>query len=85
MAFEFRSAMPTLDFSDGPEMLTDFSRESQRHLISARNFLLVLETISTDQEIIENIFKTFHTISGLADFLKLNDIFWITRTAEQYH
>jgi signal transduction histidine kinase/CheY-like chemotaxis protein len=83
MAFEFRSQLPQLDLSDGSEMLTDFSRESQRHLISARNSMLVLETVSTDQDVIENIFKTFHTISGLADFLKLNDIFWITKTAEQ--
>lgn len=81
--FEFKSQMPQLDLSDGPEMLVDFSRESQRHLLSARNAMLVLETLSTDQEVIENIFKTFHTISGLADFLGLQDIFWITRTSEQ--
>ena len=74
--------MPQLDLSDGPEMLKDFSREAQRHLISARNALLVLEMVPTDKEAIETVFKTFHTISGLADFLKLHDMYWITKTSE---
>ena len=34
---------PALDLFDGTEMLVGFSREGQRHLISARNSLLVLE------------------------------------------
>ncbi len=63
-------------------MLNDFSREAQRHLISARNSLLVLESVPTDKESIENVFKTFHTIKGLADFLKLHDIFWLTGKVE---
>jgi len=79
--FEFKSQIPKLDLSDGAEMIKDFSRESQRHLISARNSLLVLETVFTDQQMIGNIFKTFHTIAGLSDFLKLNDIYWVTHTA----
>lgn len=79
----FKSRMPDLDFSEGPEMLTDFSQESQRLLISARNSLLVLETVPKDMESIENIFKTFHTISGLADFLSLNDIYWVTKKSEE--
>jgi len=79
----FESQIPQLDFSDGPEMLKDFSQESQRHLISARNSLLVLETVPSDMEAVENIFKTFHTVSGLADFLGLNDIYWVTKKAEE--
>ena len=71
---EFKSQIPQLDLSEGPDMLTDFSREAQRQLISSRNSLLVLESVSTDKEAIENIFKTFHTIKGLADFLQLQDI-----------
>ncbi|HSV44065.1 MAG TPA: ATP-binding protein [Candidatus Bathyarchaeia archaeon] len=80
--FTFKSEVPVLDLSDGTEMITDFSREAQRHLISARNSLLVLETVQSDKEAIENVFKTFHTISGLADFLKLSDIFWVTKKSE---
>ena len=77
--FQFKSQMPVLDLSEGSEMLTDFSRESQRHLISARNSLLVVETVSTDKEAIENIFKTFHTIAGLSDFLQLHDIYHLSK------
>ncbi|MCK5580024.1 MAG: response regulator [Candidatus Omnitrophica bacterium] len=73
---------PALDLFDGTEMLVGFSREGQRHLISARNSLLVLESVPTDKESIENIFKTFHTIRGLADFLELEDICYLTNTAQ---
>lgn len=79
---KFIARVPEIDFADGTEMLTDFSREAQRHLISARNSLLVLETIPTDKEAIDNIFKTFHTIKGLADFLQLHDICYLTNEAE---
>ncbi len=79
---DFAAQLPVLDLSEGTEMLNDFSREAQRHLISARNSLLVLESVPTDKESIENVFKTFHTIKGLADFLKLHDIFWLTGKVE---
>lgn len=79
---DFAAQIPILDLSEGTEMLNDFSREAQRHLISARNSLLVLESVPTDKESIENVFKTFHTIKGLADFLKLHDIFWLTGKIE---
>lgn len=79
----FQSQVPQLNLSDGPEMLKDFSQESQRHLISARNSLLVLESVPSDMEAVETIFKTFHTVSGLADFLGLNDIYWVTRKSEE--
>lgn len=78
----FTSHIPELDLADDFDMLQDFSREGQRHLLTARNCLLVLETVSTDMESVETIFKTFHTIAGLADFLKLHDIYWITKYAE---
>lgn len=78
----FKPTVPQLDLSDGPDMLNDFSREAQRHLISARNSLLVLETVPSDKQATENIFKTFHTIKGLADFLNLHDICCLTSKAE---
>jgi len=79
---KFISQVPELDLAEYGEMLTDFSREAQRHLISARNSLLVLETVPSDKEAIENTFKTFHTIKGLADFLELRDICCLTHEAE---
>ena len=78
----FHAQVPQLDLTEGAEMLTDFSREAQRHLMAARNALLILETVASDKEAIEDIFKTFHTIKGLADFLELRDIFSLTSTAE---
>jgi len=46
---EFTAQIPQLDLSEGTEMLNDFSREAQRHLISARNSLLILETVPGDK------------------------------------
>ncbi len=80
---KFTAQIPELNLSEGSEMLSDFSREAQRHLMSARNSLLILETVPTDLEAIENVFKTFHTIKGLADFLNLKDISDLTHEAEQ--
>src|SRR5436190_19571205 len=79
---KFIAQVPELNLVENGEMLSDFAREAQRHLISARNSLLVLESVSTDKESIENIFKTFHTIRGLADFLNLTDIRCLTQEAE---
>src|SRR3989338_3978589 len=79
---KFIAQVPDLNLAENAEMLADFSREAQRHLISARNSLLVLESVPTDKESIENIFRTFHTIRGLADFLNLSDIRWLTQESE---
>jgi len=79
---QFKPSVPQLNLLEDREMLTDFSHEAQRHLISARNSLLVLETVATDKEALENIFKTFHTIKGLSDFLNLTDIYSLTQEAE---
>jgi len=66
--------IPALNLPDDEELLKDFTQEAQRHLVSARNSLLILENVPTDQESIDNIFKTVHTIKGLAEFLNLVDI-----------
>lgn len=79
---KFLPHIPVFDPSEGTELFIDFSQEAQRHLISARNSLLVLETIPTDKEALESIFKTFHTIKGLADFLGLQDIHCLTLETE---
>lgn len=79
---KFIAQAPDLDLSDGSEMLTDFSQEAQRHLISARNALLVLDTMPADEEAVEKVFKTFHTIRGLSDFLDLRNICQLTNESE---
>ncbi|MFP4472590.1 MAG: response regulator [Candidatus Omnitrophota bacterium] len=80
---EFHSQIPELDLADGPEMLRDFSRESQRNLMSARNALLVLDSIPTDKEAIENLYKTIHAIRGFADFLQCHDIYHLTDSCQE--
>lgn len=71
---KFLPRIPELDFSSGTRFLTDFSREAQKHLATARSALLILEISPTDAQSLENVFKAFHMIKGSADFLKLKDI-----------
>jgi signal transduction histidine kinase/DNA-binding response OmpR family regulator len=78
----FIPKIPQLNLSDGVDMLKDFSREAQRHLGTARDSLLVIERVPTDKMAMENIFKTFHTIKGLSDFLELQDISILSSEAE---
>ncbi len=80
---EFKPQVPLLNLQEDRDMLSDFSREAQRHLMSARNSLLILETVVSDKEAIESIFKTFHTIKGMADFLNLHDIFQLSKASEK--
>lgn len=74
--------IPVLDLADGREMLNEFIAEALKHLLTAKNSLLVLETVTDDRESIDTIFKSFHTIKGLADFLNLQDIKLLTQEAE---
>lgn len=66
--------LPTVNPREDVELLKDFIQEAHHHLASAHNSLLVLENVPTDHESIDNLFKTFHTVKGLADFLTLADI-----------
>ena len=79
---KFIPTIPVLDLVDGREMLNEFIAEALKHLLTAKNSLLVLETVVDDRESIDTIFKSFHTIKGLADFLNLQDIKFFTQEAE---
>jgi len=79
---KFVSKIPELDLSNGTEMITEFASESHKHLLNAKNSLLVLDTVPDDREAVETIFKSFHTIKGLADFLNLEDLFSLTEVSE---
>jgi two-component system, chemotaxis family, sensor kinase CheA len=57
-----------------PELLNDVILESTEHLASIENELLNLERDSTNHEAIHTIFRSFHTIKGLAGFLELAEI-----------
>ena len=63
--------------TEGLDMYQEFAIEGLNFLRSAENSLLTLETVPNDSEAIDNTFKVFHTIAGLAGFLNLEDIQFI--------
>jgi two-component system chemotaxis sensor kinase CheA len=65
---------PAADIAHDPELLNDVILESGEHLASVENELLNLERDASNQEAIHTIFRSFHTIKGLAGFLELTEI-----------
>jgi two-component system, chemotaxis family, sensor kinase CheA len=57
-----------------PELLSDFVLEAREHLASLESQLLVLERDPSNSEALNAIFRSFHTIKGLAGFLELREI-----------
>jgi two-component system chemotaxis sensor kinase CheA len=60
----------TLDAS----LLTEFISEAQEHFANADDALLRLENAPADVDIINELFRVFHTIKGVAGFLSLDGI-----------
>jgi len=60
-----------IDFADDPELLADFVLESEEHLASIEEKILILEKDSSLIEEIHAVFRSFHSIKGLAGFLGL--------------
>ncbi len=63
-------------------LLLDFIAESGEHIESAEAGLLELESKPEDKDIINQIFRGFHTIKGMAGFLNLTDIGSLAHSAE---
>lgn len=59
------------DFLQDVELLTGFIEEAYEHLESIETNVLDLEANPDDREIIDNIFRPFHTIKGVSGFLNL--------------
>jgi len=55
-------------------LVVDFVNESSEHLDSAEADLLTIEENPEDPDIINAIFRAFHTIKGVAGFLNLTQI-----------
>jgi two-component system chemotaxis sensor kinase CheA len=53
-----------------PELIADFVLESREHLVSIESQLLNLERNEGNTESVHAIFRSFHTIKGLAGFLE---------------
>ncbi|MDH4320325.1 MAG: chemotaxis protein CheA [Desulfobulbaceae bacterium] len=63
-----------LDFLQDKDLLAGFVAESFEHLESIEVNILDLEQDPGNSDIINNIFRTFHTIKGVSGFLNLKKI-----------
>ncbi len=67
---------------DDVPLVLDFITESGEHIESAEAALLELETMPDDKEVLNKIFRAFHTIKGMAGFLNLSEIGSLAHSAE---
>ncbi|MBU0486155.1 MAG: chemotaxis protein CheA [Proteobacteria bacterium] len=70
------------DFLQDKELLAGFIEETFEHLESIEVNILDLEHSPDDEEIINNIFRPFHTIKGVSGFLNLKLINELAHTTE---
>lgn len=63
-----------LDLEDSREVLEEFFQEAMEHLENIEAALLDLENDPKDQDAISSVFRSFHTIKGVAGFLDLTPI-----------
>ncbi|MBB6481474.1 chemotaxis protein CheA [Spirochaeta isovalerica] len=66
---------------DDREVLDSFLQESHDHLDTIEERILALET-NPDTDLIDDIFRSMHTIKGVASFIGLNNIKNISHTLE---
>ncbi|HOK66585.1 MAG TPA: chemotaxis protein CheA [Anaerohalosphaeraceae bacterium] len=73
---------PTVIAPDDAPLVQDFLNESREHLESAETALLSLENDPTNTETLNQIFRGFHTIKGMAGFLNLTAINRLAHVSE---
>jgi two-component system chemotaxis sensor kinase CheA len=71
----------TIPEEDAPLVL-DFIAEATEHIESAESTLLELESQPGDNELINKMFRSFHTIKGMAGFLNLSEIQSLAHSSE---
>lgn len=84
-AVETAEAQPQQATVIGEEDVTlvlDFITEANEHIEAAEAGLLELEAKPDDEETLNQIFRAFHTIKGMAGFLNLTDIGSLAHSAE---
>ena len=69
-------------FLADPELLTAFIEEADEHLSSVESNILALEKSPDDSEIINTIFRSFHTIKGIASCTDLDRISHLAHATE---
>ncbi len=67
---------------DDMEIMADFISEARDNLENIEIHLVELEQDPTDKDIINNIFRPFHTIKGVSGFLSLDKINKLSHTTE---
>ena len=70
------------EFDSDPELLSEFVSESTEHLEIAEDQLLVIESETNNSEALNAIYRSFHTIKGVASFLGLEDTRHLAHQAE---
>jgi two-component system, chemotaxis family, sensor kinase CheA len=65
---------PAFNLADDPELIRDFTAESREHLQSIEQQVLVLDREAGNMEAVHSVFRSFHTIKGLAGFLAFDVI-----------
>ncbi len=73
---------PTSESIIDPELVGDFIVESREHLQAAEEYALALEKDAKNSEIINALFRGFHSIKGLAAFLELHRIYAFAHKVE---
>lgn len=71
----------TISEEDAP-LVADFITEANEHIETAESALLELENNPADDELINKIFRGFHTVKGMAGFLNLTEIGSLAHSAE---
>jgi len=67
-------AMEELDALQDPDLLQDFLQEAEEHIANVEQKLIEWENDPENADIIDDIFRPFHTIKGVAGFLNLTDV-----------
>lgn len=71
-------------YFDDPDLLQDFLVEGEEHLEAVENNLIELEQSPGNSELIDAVFRPFHTIKGVAGFLNIEDIQQLSHNFEDY-
>lgn len=67
---------------EDPELFKDFLDEAREHLASIELNIISLEEDPENKEVINAIFRPFHSIKGVAGFLNLKDIHELSHEVE---
>ncbi|HYP08366.1 MAG TPA: chemotaxis protein CheA [Bryobacteraceae bacterium] len=70
------------NLADDPELIRDFVAECREHLLAIEQHALVLDGDAGNLEAIHSLFRSFHTIKGLAGFLGFEAIQGLSHEVE---